>query len=1600
MNNNVNFSLSDADQDLSRRVKAVAVQDGEASTSTAQELAQRVLSNDAPFLDVLQSDRTAALAAIRLLGATRQQDALATLLARLEIEQHDSELLGVAVGVGLGGDAGQVHRWIVDDDIVGQRIEMIDSVVLPYLAEHYPEKTLFRELKEYEAGALKLNQSLLDPLRLYAAIDAARQGEAGVHVAPAARRGQASSTRIVLPNKVFCTLLRLAWTAQDYVFDLCDRHDPEELVALLRTLDKVVPVYLIPTHLGYPMGGGESFLHQTCRILSEFGVACVWQSFLDPKTGWYTRASRTQTPYYLDIRHAGGCSKEAIQLAIDEFSPDLIHAQGGTSDVTMELAAENRLTTMIGYHFWHGLVELGSTGNKHILDNLGEHKLRVGGPAPSRFVHKYVASEFMQEVYARLGGKDQLQVIHAISDAAQFLAQRDGIGKYILQVNVCLGKGGRIFFDCLKTLGNDMPFMGVQSEPGDSEFFAELETEMARHPESVLASYGNVRDFYRDARIVIVPTLVDETFCRVAFEAAMNGIPVLCTANGFLPTMLGDTGIYLPEDSAEWIDCIRTLYHDEARLREIGEAQRERLTRVFGSDFGAFIDSAMGLIDTAATRNIGIFTVWGDIGLGNLSHVHARQLRSVGYRVHVFSFQPYGVINKGLVKQQNPEDWSVPENADSVYYSFNHREEVSAYELSQFVLANDIHTLLVPEICWQPNWNRLFEMKVKGLKVCNIPMIEIVIREEIPNHNRLTSTLYCTRIAQQALVDAGVRNGAFLGYGQGRAISAERVSAKRERLATRPKIRFLHVAGHNPRTRKNTPQVIAAFAKALALRDDIELTVTSMDPVATYYPGVIPPGIVIVDRSLGRDDIHDLYEQHDVSIQVSSHEGLGLGFYESIARCTPVLSLDAPPHNEVVIEGQTGWLIPASPTGMPDNDRSIVSAWKFDTFALAERIVALQRDEIDHVIASSAHMFMTRFDEVAQVTRFLQVLPRSAFSVQAAVPASPSAEVQQNPITAAPVHDAAQAFVPPAAAPQAPVDRPTFTVLAKRGVLKALRRAYRTARPLTRRVGQRFRTLMVDATNDLRHQVNAVSAAQASHNQDLLFLGRSLRGDIQVLADARQAEHRQLVEAQQAQHLQLADALQKQVEQNQELLLINRSLHREMQNFIKAQQQQHQHQLEQASKRQFDPDAFAAQLRQLQGETTAQLRQLQSETTVQLHQLQSETTVQLHQLQGESAMLRREVGFVKNRMATYAGPNAVLTYLRDESPLFVNTGDLGCPSPIVNGGVWEPDNLDILLSFVTSDTVFLDIGANVGYFTIALGNRLKHGGQVYAFEPHAGLAGLIERSVHLNSLEPVVKICQVAVSDEEGTLDLFYPDDHLGRGTASRHIDAPGTHVSVRACTLDSLLPSDLAVDLVKIDVEGHELHVLRGMINVLRRSPRVKILFEKLDEGNDDNEAIAALLSELGLSLYGVGPNATLVPLDLAAYRRWVGDVLAAPATDVGSLKRNGFSIYPGQLYGTGVPNGTTVRYQADQAGIVFFGPDWYLRAGRWNVRIHGQMQGAVRLTIVEEHERVIAELDLGNGRDDAVLELLHDVAHLELRASLAAGDSIELERIEFQRL
>lgn len=127
--------------------------------------------------------------------------------------------------------------------------------------------------------------------------------------------------------------------------------------------------------------------------------------------------------------------------------------------------------------------------------------------------------------------------------------------------------------------------------------------------------------------------------------------------------------------------------------------------------------------------------------------------------------------------------------------------------------------------------------------------------------------------------------------------------------------------------------------------------------------------------------------------------------------------------------------------------------------------------------------------------------------------------------------------------------------------------------------------------------------------------------------------------------------------------------------------------------------------------------------------------------------------------------------------------------------------------------VFYDIGSNIGFFSLVAA-RLVGAGRVYAFEPVIWNASCIRTNADLNRLDNICVIC-AAVGRETGTTDLLLTR-HPGGATIARDEQPSDVlcHTPVPVVAIDDLVASERIQppSVVKIDVEGAELDVLRGM--------------------------------------------------------------------------------------------------------------------------------------------------------------------------------------------
>ena len=161
-------------------------------------------------------------------------------------------------------------------------------------------------------------------------------------------------------------------------------------------------------------------------------------------------------------------------------------------------------------------------------------------------------------------------------------------------------------------------------------------------------------------------------------------------------------------------------------------------------------------------------------------------------------------------------------------------------------------------------------------------------------------------------------------------------------------------------------------------------------------------------------------------------------------------------------------------------------------------------------------------------------------------------------------------------------------------------------------------------------------------------------------------------------------------------------------------------------------------------------------------------------------------------------------------------------------GVWEPKTTRYVCDALSPGAVFLDIGANAGYFSLLASRCVGESGRVLAVEPNPAMVKQLRQNKERNCLTNIA-ITEAACSDSVEVLDLYIGNPYnTGNSSLSRDNLAWTKSVKVTCTTVDLLVEKYglHRVDLVKIDVEGAELQVLRGMSTTLKHL-RPKIITE-----------------------------------------------------------------------------------------------------------------------------------------------------------------------------
>lgn len=250
------------------------------------------------------------------------------------------------------------------------------------------------------------------------------------------------------------------------------------------------------------------------------------------------------------------------------------------------------------------------------------------------------------------------------------------------------------------------------------------------------------------------------------------------------------------------------------------------------------------------------------------------------------------------------------------------------------------------------------------------------------------------------------------------------------------------------------------------------------------------------------------------------------------------------------------------------------------------------------------------------------------------------------------------------------------------------------------------------------------------------------------------------------------------------------------------------------------------------------------------------------------------VGNLRSSAPVFLG-DRVLAQTHRGHPIYLAPSDIDLSPPILLRGMWEQHVENVLTRCLRPGDTVIDLGANVGYHTLAMASVVGSKGQVHAFEANPEVMRLLRSTMFINGYR-WVQLYECAILDQPGTVTLAAAPEHYGSGNividSSPGYDAVYSRRSEVACaTLDDTLADRVGtVDLIHLDIEGSEPRALRGGTALIERSPQLKIVTEWAvgmmnAHGNNVNEHVN-WLAGLGFKFWYIQNHGELTPVSRSA--------------------------------------------------------------------------------------------------------------------------------------
>lgn len=247
----------------------------------------------------------------------------------------------------------------------------------------------------------------------------------------------------------------------------------------------------------------------------------------------------------------------------------------------------------------------------------------------------------------------------------------------------------------------------------------------------------------------------------------------------------------------------------------------------------------------------------------------------------------------------------------------------------------------------------------------------------------------------------------------------------------------------------------------------------------------------------------------------------------------------------------------------------------------------------------------------------------------------------------------------------------------------------------------------------------------------------------------------------------------------------------------------------------------------------------------------------------------KEMRSFVTRPVIYMGNNIGLTRTIYGERMYVRTDDLSLAPHLMLDGYWENWITKVFRQELKPNMTVIDVGANIGYYTLMAANIVGPKGKVISFEANPETHDILFRNIHINGYLERVTTLNKAVYLKSTSLEFNVLEKYQGSCSifnldfVEKHFLDKVKKIQVEAISLDEYIPQGNRVDFIKIDAEGAEPYILLGAERILNQNKDIILMMEWAPHMlNHDDIKVSDLyqyLSNKGFSFFIIENDSSL---------------------------------------------------------------------------------------------------------------------------------------------